>query len=714
MRGEAEDTALRRQWLWDFPHLRVLEIVFALLCQYVIIRIIMLIYTITIFLSAFLLFQIQPMITKMILPWFGGSASVWITAMLFFQIVLLGGYLYAHWSVRSLKPKWQSLVHIILLAASLLLLPVAPSLAWKPSGAEAPAPRILGLLAVSIGLPYFLLSTTSPLIQAWYARKFKTALPYKLFALSNLASLLGLLAYPVLVEPNITLRQQSLGWSLAFAVFVALGIAAAKTNRRNTAVDVCDVATVPETSLEHCSPPTLREKIFWLVLAACTSMLLLSVTNHLTQNIASIPFLWVLPLSIYLLTFILTFDYEYLYRRGIFFWLLILALGSMAYGLVNWNSQTNLRLVIATYATGLFIACMFFHGELVKRKPAPRHLTSFYLMLSLGGALGGLLVGLAAPSLLPAYFELPITLVFSAVLLLMLLDYRKQRILLLAVGGATATMVILAAGYYMFAYSQKVRFMARNFYGGLRVNEYHQGTTNEIRVLVHGTVTHGIQYMPSSRRRELTSYYGPESGVALAATYLRRSSLRIGVIGLGAGSLAAYARPGDTIRFYEINPLVEQLARSEFTFLKDCRGKVDVTLGDGRLSLEREPDQQFDLLVVDAFSGDAIPVHLLTRQALELYFSHLKPSGILALHITNTHIDLEPVVEKLSTKLGKHALLVTNDSDSQHNVFRAIWALLSSQPLESPLFANTAKKLTARPDLRVWTDDYNNLFQILK
>jgi len=256
--------------------------------------------------------------------------------------------------------------------------------------------------------------------------------------------------------------------------------------------------------------------------------------------------------------------------------------------------------------------------------------------------------------------------------------------------------------------------MARNFYGGLRVNEYHQGTTNEIRVLVHGTVTHGIQYMPSSRRRELTSYYGPESGVALAATYLRRSSLRIGVIGLGAGSLAAYARPGDTIRFYEINPLVEQLARSEFTFLKDCRGKVDVTLGDGRLSLEREPDQQFDLLVVDAFSGDAIPVHLLTRQALELYFSHLKPSGILALHITNTHIDLEPVVEKLSTKLGKHALLVTNDSDSQHNVFRAIWALLSSQPLESPLFANTAKKLTARPDLRVWTDDYNNLFQILK
>ena len=674
----------------------------------------MLIYTITIFISAFLLFQIQPMITKMILPWFGGSASVWITALLFFQVTLLGGYLYAHWSVRSLKPKWQSLVHTGLLAASLLLLPVAPSLAWKPSGTEAPIPRIVGLLAVSIGLPYFLLSATSPLIQAWYARKFRTALPYKLFALSNLASLLGLLAYPVLVEPNITLRQQSVAWSSVFVVFVALGIAVAKANIPNTAIAGCDVATDPETSHEDCNPPTLREKIFWLILASCTSMLLLSITNHLTQNIASIPFLWVLPLSIYLLTFILTFDYEQLYRSRFFLWLLVLALGGMAYGLVSWNSQTNLRLVIATYATGLFIACMCFHGELVKRKPAPRHLTSFYLMLSLGGALGGIFVGLAAPSLLPAYFELPITLVFSAVLLLMLLDYRKHRIFLLAVGLITATMVIFASVLYMFAYSHKVRFMARNFYGGLRVNEYHQGTPNEIRVLINGTVTHGVQYISSSRRRAPLSYYGPESGVALAAAYLSHSSLHIGVIGLGAGSIAAYARHGDTIRFYEINPLEEQLARSEFTYLKDCRGKVNVILGDGRLSLEREPDQQFDLLVVDAFSSDAIPVHLLTRQALELYFNHLKPSGILALHITNAHLDLEPVVEKLSTELGKHSLLVVNDSDSQHNVSRAIWALLSSHPLESRLFAKTAKKLTARPDIRVWTDDYNNLFQILK
>ncbi len=672
----------------------------------------MFIYASTIFLSAFLLFQIQPMITKMILPWFGGSSSVWITAMLFFQIVLLVGYLYAHWSVRILKPKMQSLLHTVLLAGSLLLLPVAPSLVWKPLGPEAPTLRILGLLAVSIGLPYFLLSTTSPLLQAWYTRRFKAVLPYKLFALSNLASLLGLLAYPVLIEPNSTLRQQSIGWSAAYAIFVAIGIVVATTNKLNTDVDAYD-ALFTRTSSENTGPPSFREKGLWLVLAACASMLLLSITNHLTQNVASIPFLWVLPLSLYLLTFILTFDYEQIYRRSVFLWLLVPALGGMSYGLVKWTSQTNLRLVVAVYAMGLFIVCMFLHGELVQRKPAPRYLTSFYLMLSLGGASGGLLVGLAAPFILPADFELPITLVLLALLLLNFLDHKKRRILSF-ICWSTAIVVILASVSYISAFGQQVRVMARNFYGGLRVNEYDRETPNESRMLVHGTVTHGIQYVSPPRRRELTSYYGPESGVSLATTYLRKSLLRIGVIGLGAGSLAAYAQQGDTVRFYEINPLVEQLARSEFTFLKDCRGKVDVVLGDGRLSLEHEPSQQFDLLVIDAFSGDAIPVHLLTRQALELYFSHLRPGGILALHITNTHLDLEPVVEKLSTALGKHALLVTSNSDSQHNVYRAIWALLSSQPLMSPIFSNVGKKLTERTDLHVWTDDYNNLFQILK
>ncbi|HTF99273.1 MAG TPA: fused MFS/spermidine synthase [Nitrospirota bacterium] len=672
----------------------------------------MVLFASTIFLSAFLLFQIQPMIAKMILPWFGGSASVWITAMLFFQSALLFGYLYAHWSVRRLSSKTQALVHVGLLCVSIMFLPIAPSPAWKPAGNEDPILRILGLLSLSIGLPYLLLSSTSPLIQAWYARKYKASLPYRLFGLSNLASLLGLLAYPVLVEPNVTIRYQSLGWSTGFAVFALLAAASAFAGR---AVDPAEPVPAAEQGPAEAetAPPKLREKIFWLVLACAASTLLLAITNHLTQNVASIPFLWVLPLSLYLLTFILVFDFERIYSRKVFLWLLLIALGAMAYGLVTWNSHTNIRLVIATYASGLFISCMFFHGELSKRKPAPRYLTSFYLMLSIGGALGGVLVGLGAPRFLPAYFELPIALIGCSALLLLILDYRKSRIAL-GLGWATTSAVILASGYYISAYGDSVRVMARNFYGGLRVTEYNRGTDDEIRYLIHGTVTHGTQFTAPRRQRELISYYGPESGISLAAKYLRHSPLRIGVIGLGAGSLAAYAREGDVIRFYEINPQIEELARKEFTYLASCRGKVDVVIGDGRLSLEREPSQQYDLLVADAFSGDAIPVHLLSKQAGELYFRHLKGSGILALHITNTHLDLEPVVEKLATALGKQAVIVATETDEERNIYRSKWALLSSSPITSPAIRKAGKKPAPRPGLRIWTDDYNNLFQILK
>ncbi len=537
--------------------------------------------------------------------------------------------------------------------------------------------------------------------------------PYRLFALSNLASLLGLLAYPVLIEPNITLDQQSIGWSSAFAAFAVLGISTAFLSIRNLPV-VADLMH-PKSFDAASNPPARREKVVWLLLAACGVTLLLSITNHLTQNVASIPFLWVLPLGLYLLTFILTFDYERLYRRGVFFWLALAALGTMAYGLASWNSHTNIRLVIVTYALGLLFVCLFLHGELVKRKPAPLHLTSFYLMLSAGGALGGILVGLAAPRLLPAHFELPITLVLCCTLLFLLPEFRRSRIVTIAIAVTTAA-VLIASGHSVQAYAKRVRVMARNFYGGVRVNEYRKGTRNEIRALVHGTVTHGIQYTSPGRRSTPISYYGPDSGIYSAEKYLRTLSptLRVGVIGLGAGSLAAYARPGDVFRFYEINPLVEQLARSEFTYLADCRGTVDIILGDGRLSLEREPVQQYDLLVADAFSGDAIPVHLITRQALELYFRHLKPDGVLALNIANTHLDVEPVVEGLAGALNKHSLVIASQSDLQHNIFPAHWALLSSKPITSPIVRSVARKPLSRPGLRVWTDDYNNLFQILK
>jgi spermidine synthase len=661
-------------------------------------------------LSAFLLFQVQPMIAKMILPWFGGSAAVWITAMLFFQLVLLAGYLYAHWSVRTLSSRRQAALHGLLLLVSLAALPIAPPASWKPAGSEEPISRILGLLAVSVGLPYFLLSSTSPLIQAWHARSRRESLPYRLFALSNLASLSGLLAYPFIVEPYATLRQQSGGWSAVYGLFVLLMAAAALVYAKGAAA-----ASLPasgEADPAASRRPLLREQMLWLLLAACGSAMLLAVTNHLTQNVASIPFLWVLPLGLYLLSFVITFDYERLYHRPTFQWLMAFALLLMSYGLTSWNSRTSLRLVIPAFSSGLFVVCLFCHGELVKRKPAPQHLTSFYLMLSLGGALGGVLVGLLAPLTLSGYYELPIALMAVTALLLALLDYRAWRMPVVA-GWTAAVCVFVLAGSYLELYGTSSRVTVRNFYGGLRVHEYAKDTEDEARALVHGMVNHGMQFTDEGRRREHITYYGPGSGVSLAMAAQRRQGMRAGVLGLGAGALAAFSERGDDFRFYEINPLVEQIARSEFSYLADAKGAVAVVPGDGRLSLERETGRQFDILVADAFSGDAIPVHLITREALELYFQRLAPAGILALNITNAHLDLDPVVAALAKALGKHALIIENGADLERRIFHARWALLSSRPFPPSLRA-VAEQPATRPGLRVWTDDYSNLFQILK
>ncbi len=669
----------------------------------------MAIYASTIFLSAFLLFQIQPMIAKMILPWFGGSAAVWITCMLFFQAGLLGGYIYAHLSIRYLKPRTQAILHVTLLLFSLAVLPIAPATGWKPTGDEDPIFRILALLTVSAGLPYLLLSTTSPLAQAWYSRKYNSALPYKLFALSNLASLIGLLAYPFLVEPNVTLRGQSLLWSCAYVVFVLLALGVALYTVRGMSSKYKKTTMVIYSDL---NPPSLRARALWVLLACTSSALLLSVTNHLTQNVTSIPFLWILPLSLYLLSFILCFDYENLYSRKWYVWPLMLSLGGMSYGLLNWNSHTSLKLVISVFCSGLFACCMFCHGELVKRKPPPQHLTSFYLMLSIGGALGGVIVGLVAPKVMPGYFELPLALSVCA-LLLLAINFRGWWLTDL-IGSALAVGVVIACGYYASSFSESSLVMERNFYGGLRVLEYDKGTDNERRFLVHGAITHGVQYTSPERSHEAVSYYGPTSGIGMALKYTRRSPMKVGIIGLGAGSLAAYARPGDLFRFYEINPLVARLARQRFTYLTDCRGKVEVVLGDARLSLEREQPQQYDVIAVDAFSGDSIPVHLLTREAIDLYFRHLKPEGVLALHITNSHLDLGPVAEKLASAAGKHAVLVTNEADREYEIYGADWVLMSSSPFEQEAVRKVSTELGKRPELRLWTDDYNNLFQILK
>jgi spermidine synthase len=672
----------------------------------------MLIYTAAIFLSAFLLFQVQPLIAKMILPWFGGSTAVWITCMFFFQSGLLAGYGYAHLLINRLAPRLQALVHATLLAASLFALPLGPSVQWKPSGGEEPIGHIVCLLTVSVGLPYFLLSSTTPLIQAWYARKFRSVLPYRLFALSNFASLLGLLAYPFLIEPRLTLAEQSLGWSIAYAAFVVLAGVAAVVASLGPASASPAPAISGGTARTGDGPPCAADMLWWLFLSCGGVVLLLAVTNHLTQNITSIPFLWVLPLSLYLLSFMVCFHVDGAYIRSIYLGPLALVLLVLMYSTLRYDSTTRLSLVIGVFSFGLFACCMFCHGELALRKPAARHLTAFYLIIALGGTLGGVIVGVAAPLALRGYAEMPLALSACAVLLFFAQSREGWQCRLIA--GLLAVVMSAGSGYYLWQFADDVLAMERNFYGSLRVKAQNPGTEFESRVLVHGTVAHGVQFTDADRRLETTAYYGPGSGAALLLQARDDRPLRVGLVGLGIGTLAAYSWPGDVFRFYEINPLVEKLAREQFAFLSEAAGAVEVIIGDARLVLEREPAQHYDVLAVDAFSGDAIPTHLLTLEALRLYFRHMKPDGVLALHLSNNHLDLIPVAAALARALDKQAVLVDSEPVETDEIFGAKWVLVSSEPLKVPGIVEASQAPWNRYGLKAWTDDYSNLFQIWK
>jgi SAM-dependent methyltransferase len=669
----------------------------------------MILYAGAIFLGAFLLFLVQPIIAKQILPWFGGSAAVWATCMVFFQVVLLAGYAYADLTTRRLTPKRQVALHVALLVVSLLVLPITPSAAWKPQGDENPSWRILGLLAVTIGPPYLLLSTTSPLLQAWFARRFLHTAPYRLFALSNLASLLALLAYPVLIEPWVSTATQSMTWSVLYALFALLCGYAAISSARGA---VPAPALGPSAAAPGEAAPSGVQRLIWLILPAMASFLLLAVTNHICQNVASLPFLWILPLGLYLGTFILCFDHPRWYRRNVF-----LVLAAIVLPWMGWYSDSlDLKLVVPMYLVGLFVCCMLCHGELTLVKPAPRYLTTYYFMISLGGAIGGLLVGLAAPYLLTGYFELAIGLVACALLLL----YRTARIAWWAVLGSAAVVAATAwgAGKAVDYQITSSRMMLRNFYSVVRTRD--DTTPVRFRSMVHGGIVHGGQLLDPEIRFHPSSYFGPTSGYGRLFASLPDRPRRVGVIGLGAGSMVAYARAGDTFRFYEINPQVLELARREFTFLTDSPATVEVVLGDGRLSLEREPGHQFDVLAMDAFSGDSIPMHLLTREAMAIYLRHLKPGGVLAFQATNRFIDIAPVVASLAQEHGLTAVLISDTPQSTEGadywlsgtdqiLVTSDRALLESEPIRS-----VGKTLVPPPDFRVWTDDYNNLWRVLK
>ena len=677
-----------------------------------------LLYAATIFMSAFLLFEVQPMIGKIILPWFGGSASVWNTCLLFFQASLLAGYLYAHFSTRYLKPRQQALLHIALLALSIALLPILPSPDWKPAHPGDPSGRILLLLTATIGLPYILLSTTSPLLQAWYVAAKPGALPYRLFALSNLGSLLALFSFPLVVEPLATTHTQAYGWSGIYVLFVVL-CATLGWNARAP-------AAASEAS-PYGDPPRWVQQALWIALAACGSALLLSITTHLSTNVAPIPLLWVATLGTYLITFILCFEREKIYHRAVFLPLLTIALTAAAFALYYLKGNLNIKWSIPTFIAALFICCMACHGELVRLKPDPRHLTSFYLMIALGGTLGGLFVAVGAPHLFDTYAELPLSLVACAALVTTVLwiapGHWPRRFVLPTVRIAMIAFTVALAvyiGYYKHLDDQRFERSVRNYYGVLRVYDFEDNANQTgSRRLIHGTINHGTQLSDPEDRDTPTSYYGPKSGLGRAIRYFERErpSVRVGMIGLGAGVTAAYGRHGDFFRFYEINPLDLNIATAWFTFLKDCKADHQVLLGDARLTLEREPSQQFDVLGVDAFSSDAIPVHLLTREAFLLYFRHLNRGGILAVHVSNRYLALEPVAARNALDLGKAAIEVNDDGEDEDYLSESDWVLITSDraPFTDSLFhASGIKPAQPRPGLRPWTDDYSNLIQILK
>ncbi|MDB5884195.1 MAG: integral rane protein-like [Polaromonas sp.] len=668
-------------------------------------------YGLTIFLSAFLLFQVQPLIGKMILPWFGGSAAVWTTCMLFFQMVLLLGYFYSHWVVRHLKPSRQSLVHGSLLLASLLLVPIGLSLDWKPSGAENPTLRILGLLTVSIGLPYFVLSTTGPLLQAWFARERSGVVPYRLFALSNFGSMLALLAYPVAVEPVFPTLWQSYLWSGLYACFVLACALLAWRGRKGELI----APALPDVA----PAPRWQDKLLWAALAACPSILMVADTSFLTTNIAPIPMIWVAPLALYLLSFILSFESQGWYRRKVFLPLLVAGLAALAYLPTLSLDALPIYLAMGINLTAFFAACMVCHGELARLQPHPSQLTGYYLMLAVGGAAGGFFVGVVAPYWFNSHYELSIGIVLTGLVAAIAVMRRHafSRPFLRRASLAFTAFALLALTWVRVADHQEetggAEVTRRNFYGTLQV---FNNTGREYRTMLHGQITHGRQNTAAGKLDLPTTYYTPEGGAGKAMQIkAAQGPLRVGVIGLGVGTLVSYGRKDDYFRLYEIDPLVIDIAHRHFSYLARTAAATEIVLGDARLQLEREPAQGFDVLVVDAFSGDSVPIHLLTREAFAQYFRHLKPDGVLAVHITNRFLDLRPVVRTAADHFGRQVRLVDAEGIPEKLVLRSRWALMSR---DAAFFRHPALGMATElgiPDgFRPWKDDYSSIVSVMQ
>jgi hypothetical protein len=666
-----------------------------------------------ILLGAFLLFQVQPLLSRWILPWFGGGSAVWTTCLLFFQTLLFVGYAYAHAADR-MPPRARTLVHLGLIAASLALLPVAPGDSWKPDGTANPTWPILKLLGASVGIPCLLLASTGPLVQAWAARCEPGRSPYRLYALSNAGSLAALLTYPFLVEPRWGLRTQSTIWAWTFAVYAGLSAAAVLSVRGR--------APVPSAPAEADEKEGAGIRTLWVVLPAAASALLLATTNQLSQDIAVLPFLWVLPLTVYLISFILVFDHPEWYRPEI----VAPVTGALAFASVGaYNARPStpgtVGLAIAVHLSALLGVCLLCHGELARLKPAPRRLTGYYLAIAGGGALGGLLVSLIAPLMFSTFFEwkLGIGLAYAGACGATGWIHRgffRAHLNVAAVGVVLASVGLAFVVALLSSYGQRLE-SSRNFYGAVTVHatSVQQAGEAEARDMVNGRVIHGRQYLDEQRRRLPTTYYVAGSGVGRAiARFRSRPDLRVGVVGLGTGTLAAYiVEPSQSIRFYEINPDVPRLARRWFTYLEACPGKTEIAMGDARLSLERESPQGFHVLALDAFSGDAVPTHLLTVEAMQIYLRHVREDGIVAVHVSNHYLRLGPVARGAAHRCGLRTVRVDTGVDSSPLAFPSSWMLCARNEETLREIRSAAAEDQDGEDV-AWTDDASDLFSILR
>lgn len=680
-----------------------------------------LLFGVNIFLGAFLLFLVEPMAARQLLPVLGGSAAVWITCLVFFQSALLVGYYYAH--ALSGRRYWAG--NIALLAAAALEAGVW-SYAHLNIGDVSghPIGAVFKGLSLWIGVPFIVLAATSPMLQAWWARVEGGEIPYRLYALSNLASLLALGLYPSVIEPFLTLHAQRVLWFWLFVVFVILSVQLTLKVRRVQRPDGRYDGGREVTSGESALPKApLSHKLLWFLLPMGAAMQLSAGTSYLTANVAAIPLLWILPLSVYLISIIIAFQFGQRIPKVLLGRFLIVILASLGYALSNVEVSWPLWLSITVFLVEIFLAGLFCHCEAVALRPErPSESTLFYLLFAAGGAVGSFFIGIACPLLFSFNYDLPITVLVTALLALAVTWNTEwnQRLL----WGVACVMLSVLLIMVHIAYQRDTTVAVRNFYGSLRVKQTltYPGFTK--RTLMNGIIEHGTQvYGTDETRKTPTTYYAPDSGVGLAIRFCCAGPdgnmprpRNIGVIGLGAGTVAAYGRTGDHFRFYEINPAVVPIARNVFTYIRESGAQVDIVEGDARTSLARSAPQNFDVLVVDAFSGDAIPIHLLTREALDLYRRHLAPGGILAFHISNRHVDLEPAIATLASSAGmqaRHVYSLQNDKQGEYN---ATWMLVTDNPsfFQQPELVAHAFGADMRPGLRLWTDDYSALLPLLR